>query len=57
MTQWKVKGLQCKKNSEHGVMVSCDYVQTKGATDKRDLVGLGLFAYPVLMSADVLLYG
>ena len=31
-------------------------MQTKGATDNRDLVGLGLFAYPVLMAADVLLY-
>lgn len=31
--------------------------KSKGATDKRDLVALGLFAYPVLMSADILLYG
>ena len=30
--------------------------QAKGATDNRDLVRLGLFAYPVLMAADVLLY-
>ena len=31
-------------------------MQAKGATDDRDLVGLGLFGYPVLMAADVLLY-
>lgn len=30
--------------------------KAKGATDNRDLVGLGLFAYPVLQSADILLY-
>ena len=32
------------------------YSQAKGATDNRDLVRLGLFSYPVLMAADVLLY-
>jgi hypothetical protein len=32
------------------------FLQSKGATDNRDLVSLGLFAYPVLMSADILLY-
>lgn len=30
--------------------------KSKGATDNRDVVCLGLFAYPVLMAADVLLY-
>lgn len=30
--------------------------KAKGATDNRDVVGLGLFAYPVLMAADILLY-
>lgn len=40
-----------------GVVGVAYMLQTKGATDNRDLVGLGLFAYPVLMSADILLYG
>ena len=31
-------------------------LQAKGATSDRDVVSLGLFAYPVLMAADVLLY-
>lgn len=30
--------------------------KAKGATDNRDVVCLGLFAYPVLMAADILLY-
>ena len=37
-----------------GCVWSC--LQVKGATDNREVVGLGLFTYPVLMAADILLY-
>lgn len=30
--------------------------KAKGATDNRDIINLGLFSYPVLMTADILLY-
>ena len=55
MTQWKVR----RNNSTATVCVCVNHVisvQAKGATDNRDVVNLGLFSYPVLMAADILLY-
>jgi tryptophanyl-tRNA synthetase len=46
--------LSCK--TPNGWLNRMTQWKTKGATDNRDVVNIGLFAYPVLMAADILLY-
>ena len=49
----------CKVDTSQCLLLLCSAsysVQVKGATDNRDLVNSGLFTYPVLMAADILLY-
>ena len=53
MTQWKVH------HTHTHTMTMYTYIplmQAKAMSDNTNVVGLGLFAYPVLQAADILLY-
>ena len=55
MTQWKVHYTHTHTHT----MTMYTYIpimQAKAMSDNTNVVGLGLFAYPVLQAADILLY-